>query len=151
MRLLNLNTVAGEEEGSRSPTEWAFPPGGAAARLSPQVRPKFRFAEFRVWPEAKRVFAKVRTCAGLLHDRGFAVSKATAEKSESKARSGFEREKPLPSFPKGKANSGLSFKSDRFLRSKNRAWSVRTWLGNKNLFSQNGGHAPPFCTIAFLR
>ena len=108
-------------------------------------------AENDVWPEAKRVFAKRRTCADVLHNRGFAVSKATAEKSESKTHRVFEREKPLSSFPKRKANSGLSFKSDRFLRSKNRAWLVRTWLGNKNLFPQNGGHAPPFCTIVALR
>ena len=71
--------VAGKITGFSFQTEWAFSPGGAAA-LSPQVRPKFRKAEFCVWPEAKRVFAKRRTCAAVLHNRGFAVSKATGGK-----------------------------------------------------------------------
>ena len=69
------------------------------------------------------VFAKRRTCADVLHIRIFTVSKNPAERGESKLQSNFERGKPLPSFPTGKANSGFPFKSDRFLRSKNRAWS----------------------------
>ena len=47
-------------------------------RAPPQVRPKFAIGEFCVWPE--KVFAKRRTCADVLHDRGFAVSKATGGK-----------------------------------------------------------------------
>ena len=61
--------------------------------------PRLLFAKYRSRTGFQSVFAKVRTCAGLLHDRGFAVSKATAEKSESKTQSVFVREKPLPSFP----------------------------------------------------
>ena len=36
------------------------------------------------------------------------------EKGESKAQSGFEREKPLPSFAAGKVNYGFSLKSGSF-------------------------------------
>ena len=46
----------------------------------------------------------------------------------------FEREKLLPSFPKGKANSGLSFKSGRF------SLKAKIALGRKNystLFSDS--------------
>ena len=115
-------------------------------RLSPQVRPKFRTAEFCVWPEAKCVFAKVRTCAGLLHNRKFTVSKFPAEKSESKTHCVFEREKPLPSFPIGKVNSGFSFKPGRNSALRNFASGRK-----QNLFSQKSGPAPDFCTIVALR
>ena len=112
--------------------EWAFSPGGAAAPSSPaKIRHRriLRLAGSAAGrlAGAEICFAKVRTCAGLLHNRGFAVSKTTAEKSESKARSGFEREKPMQSFPKGKATSGLSFKSGRF------SLKAKIAFGRKNL------------------
>ena len=95
---------------------------------------------FRKSPDLRRTFAQSWFCG----------EQTTAEKSESKARSGFEREKLLPSFPKGKANSGLSFKSDRFLRSKNRAWSENQST-NSNSISEKTTMSPCLAPAARRR
>ena len=106
------------------------------------VRPCRVFLNLKfVLAQGFNLLRRWRTCAAIGLNRGFAVSKTTAEKSESKARSGFEREKPMQSFPKGKANSGLSFKSGRF------SLSAKIAFGRNKSRCDDGGHAPPSDSI----